>query len=129
MPTLNIPKKTKKVTNKQPSDMRRLRANAYNSTEWRKLREIYMREHPLCEECLSKGKTVPAEDIHHIESPFKNGETNHLLLLDYNNLKAVCKECHANIHNRQQGKQTIQDVLRVLADLLDENKSDEYFEQ
>lgn len=120
MPNLNYNKpQRERNTNRQATDMRRLRANAYNNPEWRKLRDIYMKEHPLCEECLSQGKITPAQDIHHKESPFKNGETNHMLLLDYNNLQALCKECHGNKHSKQQGKQTVQDVLRILADLLD----------
>lgn len=129
MPTLKKNTPTKKSTNRQPTDMRRLRQKAYQSSEWKKLRDIYMKEHPVCEECLAKGKITPAVDIHHKESPFKNNEVNKSLLLDYNNLQALCKECHGDIHNRQQGRPTIQDVLRQLADLLDENIPDEYFDE
>jgi 5-methylcytosine-specific restriction protein A len=99
--------------------MRKLRQKAYQSTEWRKTRETYMHSNPLCEECLKKGKVTPATSVHHIKSPFKNGEINQFLLLDYENLMSVCHECHADIHNRQEGKVVVQDVLRKLADLLD----------
>jgi 5-methylcytosine-specific restriction protein A len=108
--------------------MRKLRQSAYNTTEWRKLRETYLKQHPVCEECLNKGKVTPATSVHHKESPFKKGEINRHLFLDYNNLMSVCHECHADIHNREQGNVTIQDVLRQLADLLDENKPDTYFD-
>lgn len=128
MPTLNKPQKEKKTTNRQPTDMRRLRQKAYQSKEWKELRETYIKLHPLCEECMKKNIVTPAQDVHHIESPFKNNTINHHLLLDFNNLKALCKECHAEIHNRQQGNFTLQDVLRQLADLLDENKPDSDFE-
>ena len=129
MPTLNLQKKTKKETNQRSenTDSREMRRKAYNNTEWRKLRDTYIKEHPLCEDCLNEGKVVPAEDIHHIRSPFQNGECNKALLLDYNNLMALCKQCHNKRHNPNQAPK-IQDVLRQLADLLDENKTDKELE-
>lgn len=129
MPTLNLQKKTKKETNQRNENTasREIRRKAYNNTEWRKLRDTYIKEHPLCEDCLNEGKVVPAEDIHHIRSPFQNGECNKALLLDYNNLMALCKQCHNKRHNPNQAPK-IQDVLRQLADLLDENKTDKELE-
>ena len=129
MPTLNLQKKTKKETNQRNENTasREMRRKAYNNTEWRKLRDTYIKEHPLCEDCLDKGKVVPAEDVHHIRSPFQNGECNKALLLDYNNLMALCKQCHNKRHNPKQAPK-IQDVLRQLADLLDENKTDKELE-
>lgn len=128
MPTLNLSPKKTKQNNHNNTAHRELRAKAYNNTEWRKLRNSYIKIHPLCEECLDKGKITPAEDVHHIKSPFSNNTINYNLLLDSDNLKSVCKECHAEIHNKQQNKVTVQDVLRQLADLLDENKTDEELE-
>ena len=125
MPTLNIQKKTKKENNNQPTDMRRLRQKAYQSKEWRELRNEYMRLHPLCEECIKKNIVTPAQDVHHIKSPFTKGNINYTLLLDMNNLESVCKVCHAEIHNKQQGNYSVQDALRLLADLLDNNEVNE----
>lgn len=124
MPTLPTSKKSSKENNqRRQTDKRKLRQKAYQSSEWRKLREVYLKRNPLCEECLLKGKITPAVDVHHKKSPFKNNEVNKSLLLDYNNLQALCKECHGDIHNRQQGRLTIQDVINQLEDLLDENKT------
>ena len=119
MPTLNLNTKKKKSTTHNDTDMRKLRQKAYQSADWRNTRESYMHSNPLCEECLKKGKVTPATSVHHIKSPFKNGEVNRFLLLDNENLMSVCHECHADIHNRQEGKVVVQDVLRKLADLLD----------
>lgn len=119
MPYLNKPPKKEKSTQHNQTDMRKLRQGAYNQTSWKKLRATYLKQHPLCEECLKIGKVTPASSVHHIKTPFSKGEVNQFLLLDYNNLESVCHECHAEIHNRQEGKQTVQDVLRTLADLLD----------
>ena len=129
MPTLNLQKKTKKETNQRNENTasREMRRKAYNNTEWRKLRDTYIKEHPLCEDCLNEGKVVPAEDIHHIRSPFQNGECNKALLLDYNNLMALCKQCHNKRHNPNQAPK-IQDVLKQLADLLNPEIIDEDLE-
>jgi 5-methylcytosine-specific restriction protein A len=129
MPTLNISRKTKKdnVRNEH-SPNRELRQKYYNTTEWRKLRETYIKAHPVCEECLNKGRVTPATSVHHKNSPFKNGNCNKSLFLDYNNLEAVCHECHSEIHNREQGHITVQDVIKQLADLLDPTITDEELE-
>jgi 5-methylcytosine-specific restriction protein A len=46
----------------------------------------------LCEECLTKGRYVATEEIHH-KLPLAQGGTH-----DRKNLIALCKECHARIH-------------------------------
>ena len=99
-PTINKLPKKKWTPPKEaePTEMKKLRSKAYNYTPWRKLRNSYIKEHPLCEECLKKGKVVPAEDIHHRRSPFQNGEINYNLLMDPNNLEALCRECHGIEH-------------------------------
>lgn len=109
--------------------MRKLRQQAYQNTAWRKLRDTYMHQHPICEKCLKQGKITPATDVHHIRSPFQHGEINYNLLLDYDNLMALCKDCHGNIHAAQQGHISPEDVIRQLDELFDDNKPDSYFEQ
>lgn len=72
----------------------------YNSIYWKKLRLDYKLEHPLCEECLKEGITKPAEHIHH-KKPFMTGTTDGerwTLLLDRNNLEALCIDCHKKKH-------------------------------
>lgn len=125
MPTINKSQPKKKSLERNDTDMRKLRREAYNNTTWRKLRDTYMKLHPVCERCLSQGKITPAEDIHHIKSPFRNGVINYGLLLDDTNLMSVCKECHAAIHNEQQGHIPIEQVIKQLDDLFNENIKDE----
>lgn len=130
MPTINTLKRNiKKSTNHNQTDMRKLRQQAYQSTQWRKLRNIFMKEHPICADCLSKGKITPAVDIHHDKSPFKNGEINWNLLLDYDNLVPLCKECHALRHNKDNGFKTAEEIIKQLEMLLDDNIPDEYFDE
>ena len=130
MPYINLKKKTKKETNQrnEHTDSRELRRTAYNNSSWRKLRNTYIKEHPICEDCLSNGKITPAEDIHHIESPFKNGEINYHKLLDSNNLVALCKQCHSSRHNKEQGHISVEEVIKQLADLLNPKIKDEDLE-
>lgn len=128
MPTINkIPPKVK-TNERKETDMRLLRQKAYQNTTWRKMRDCYLREHPLCDECLKKGKITPATDIHHIKSPFRNGEINYALLLDEDNLMSLCKECHGNIHAAQQGHISPEEILKQLDQLFDNNIPDSYFD-
>lgn len=60
--------------------------------QWRKLRTRFLNEHPLCEQCRSEGKYVPATEVHHIK-PVADGGKN-----DVDNLMALCRRCHARIH-------------------------------
>lgn len=128
MPTINKQEKKKTYSDKKDTDMRKLRKQAYQNTTWRKLRDTYMKEHPICEECLKTGKITPATDVHHKKSPFRNGEVNYGLLLDDKNLMSLCKECHGLIHAKQQGHITPEEILRQLDDLFDKNKPDSDFE-
>lgn len=125
MPTINKLEKKEKPKPKE-TDMRELRRKAYNNAQWRKLREVYMHEQPICEECLKHGKITPAEDIHHIRSPFKGGDINWALLLDHDNLMAVCKTCHQKIHNEK--RISPEEILKQLDALFDNNISDKDIE-
>ena len=78
-------------------------AKYYNSKAWKTLRNLYIREHPLCEMCLKEGKTTPAEEIHHVRN-FLSGQTARerwALLTDKNNLMALCSEHHKIIHGKK----------------------------
>ena len=117
MPTINrLPKKRKEEGSQRKEDtpMRLLRRKAYNSKIWRKLRDSYLKQNPLCANCLRNGKVVPAEDIHHKISPFKGGEINWTLLLDPENLESLCKECHGEEHQKENGHRSPQEIIDAL---------------
>lgn len=121
MPTIKLPSKKEKERPQRldNTDSRELRRKAYNNTKWRKVRDLYMQQHPLCERCLAKGKVTPAQDIHHIHTPFGNNQINYEKLLDSSNLQALCKECHGEIHAMR--KERAADIIRQLDELLNEN--------
>jgi len=129
MPTINKLPKKKKSTEHSNTDRRELRKSAYNTTVWRKLRLAYMKEHPLCEECLKSGKVTAADSIHHIKSPFKGNEVNWNLFLDPENLEAICRECHARVHAEENGFVSPKEVLRQLEELMNDNITDEELEK
>lgn len=59
---------------------------------WKRIRDLYLSQHPLCEECLKEGRYVPAEEVHHILPVLEGGTHN------VNNLMSLCKSCHTKIH-------------------------------
>lgn len=126
MPRINkIERKKKSQAPRKETDMRKLRQKAYQNRHWRKLRDTYLKEHPICEECLKHGKVTPAEDVHHIKSPFRGGEINYNMLLDYHNLESVCKDCHGEIHAAQQGHHSPEKILQALDELFQELYGDD----
>jgi len=58
---------------------------------WRRIRELYIQAHPICEQCEKEGRLTLAEEVHHI-LPLTDGGTH-----DEKNLMALCKSCHSRI--------------------------------
>ena len=59
---------------------------------WKRIRDRYAAEHPLCELCLKEGRLTPVEEVHHI-LPISHGGTH-----DRSNLMSLCRSCHQKIH-------------------------------
>lgn len=98
--------KTKKVYKKLEERSDKDIQKIYQSKTWKELRKAYFQSHPLCENCLSKTEPIirPTEEIHHIK-PISGGNTlEEMMDLAYNpsNLRALCKECHKNIHKEMK---------------------------
>lgn len=62
--------------------------------QWQKVRARFLAANPLCAECLARGITTPASEVHHI-LPLSRGGTH-----DEDNLMALCKPCHSAISAR-----------------------------
>jgi 5-methylcytosine-specific restriction protein A len=58
---------------------------------WKRIRDRYIKAHPLCEECFKNNRLNPAEEVHHI-IPLAKGGTH-----DDDNLMSLCKACHSRI--------------------------------
>ena len=61
---------------------------------WKRIRDRYAKQHPKCEKCGND-----TEEIHHIIPICKGG-----LWYD-ENLMALCKKCHSEIHRRWKDEQ------------------------
>ena len=59
---------------------------------WKRIRDSYVSQHPLCEQCLKEGRFVETEEVHH-RKPLAEGGTH-----ARDNLIALCKSCHSKIH-------------------------------
>ncbi len=59
---------------------------------WKRIRDRYIKEHPMCESFLSRGIYRPAQEIHH-KLPLADGGTH-----EKNNLVSLCRSCHMKAH-------------------------------
>jgi 5-methylcytosine-specific restriction protein A len=66
-------------------------SNKTYGRRWRKIRDLYIAKHPLCELCLAAGFHAPAEQVHH-KLPIDQGGTH-----ADENLQALCGSCHSRI--------------------------------
>lgn len=106
MPTINKQSHYNKVKAKEHIN-NNTSAIYYQSKQWKNLRSWYIRRHPLCECCLSKGIVKSAIDIHHVH-PFMSATTEvgkWNLLLNEDNLMALCKDCHIEAHRHLKNPQ------------------------
>ena len=60
--------------------------------EWKRIRDRYVREHPVCELCFKEGKLTPTTEVHHIKF-VEDGGGN-----EVSNLLALCHSHHEWIH-------------------------------
>jgi 5-methylcytosine-specific restriction protein A len=80
----------------------KLRPNATDrgyTSEFRRLREAFVIENPLCIMCLAEGKITPTEIVHH-EKPIHSHPE---LRLEWSNLVPTCHHHHGVIHSGDDG--------------------------
>lgn len=98
MAYIQKPKRKKREPRKE-SEQRHQKRDIYRTERWKRLRQGYIMEHPLCELCEARGITTLAEDVHHKDSFAKyEGSERLWKAYDANNLAALCKACHAWVH-------------------------------
>lgn len=74
----------------------------YSSKQWQDCRDEYMKQaHYLCENCLKKGIYKPAEIVHHIIEIDPVTIECPEISLCFDNLEAVCRECHNEYHDNR----------------------------
>ena len=101
MPTIN--RKRRPMRKYVKTQRAKEASKLYNTSTWKRLREAYILMHPLCELCLAQGKTVPAEEVHHI-APISQARTILEMrgrAFDPRSIIALCKNCHHKVHNNE----------------------------
>ena len=89
----------------------------YLSTAWKNCRDAYVSSRRgLCERCLERGVVRPGVIVHHRVhvSPENVGDPD--VVLNWDNLQLVCRDCHAELHSgRGQRRYDVDELGRVTA--------------
>ena len=79
------------------------RSRFYRSGAWTNCRRSYLASvGGLCEECLSRGIITPAVIVHHKIPLTVENMSDESIALGWDNLEAVCRDCHAKIHGDER---------------------------
>lgn len=71
----------------------------YKSQAWKQCREAYAKSRRgLCEVCLSRGIYRAGVIVHHRTHIDPDNITDPRVILDWDNLQLVCRDCHAEQH-------------------------------
>ena len=90
----------KRQESKQYDKQRGTASQRGYDSKWVKVRDLKLKQNPLCEMCLNDNKTTLATLVHHI----KLVSTHPELRLVMSNLMSLCVKCHDEIHNEQGDK-------------------------
>jgi len=75
------------------------RERGYDS-RWDKVKSLKLRANPVCERCASEGRVTIATVVHHVIPVNERPD----LLLSFENLKSLCRRCHAREHAKTAGQ-------------------------
>lgn len=88
----------------------------YKSKQWQQCRASYIKSvGGLCEKCLAQGRYTPATMVHHRIEITPNNINNPDITLNWNNLQALCRDCHAEIHTHRELRYKVDDLGRIFA--------------
>lgn len=90
-------KHQKEIDRQYNKERQPLMKKRYGRT-WKRIRDRYIKAHPLCEECLKNRKTATANEVHHIRALSKGGDSCD------QNLMSLCTSCHSTITAREGGR-------------------------
>lgn len=94
--------------------MKEFAAGFYKSKAWQKCRESYAQSVGwLCEDCLEKGIYKPGEIVHHKTEITPENIDKPEITLNWDNLRLVCRECHAVQHGMRQRRYSVDEYGRV----------------
>lgn len=83
--------------------MRSINRSFYKSAAWLKTRDSYMKSQGgLCERCRKDGILTPAEIVHHKIYLTEDNYKDPSVSLNWDNLEALCLDCHNREHFGEQ---------------------------
>lgn len=89
-------------------NMRSIDESFYKTRTWRRVQANYMRQaHFFCERCKKKGLMVPAKIVHHKDYLTKADLKNPEKLYSFENLEALCLDCHNAEHFKHERRYEI----------------------
>lgn len=88
----------------------------YGSQVWRDTRTAYKKSvGGLCERCLKRGLIRPAVIVHHKVYIDEKNINDPNVVLNWDNLEALCADCHALEHNATEKRFVVDEFGRVKA--------------
>ena len=87
----------------------------YASTAWKKARAAYAKSRGgLCERCMEKGLYRAGVIVHHKIHITPENINDPSVVLNWDNLQLVCRDCHAEIHGRLNKRYKLDELGRVI---------------
>lgn len=94
--------------------MRKFAEDFYKSQAWKNTRTDYAASvGGLCEDCLERGEITPGEIVHHMVELTPDNINNPEISLNWDNLRLVCRKCHAMHHRKNIKRYEIDELGRV----------------
>lgn len=74
----------------------------YRSRAWKRCKDNYLKSvGGLCERCRANGLITPARIVHHKTYLTPENIKDSSISLNWDNLEALCKQCHEDEHNNE----------------------------
>ncbi len=87
----------------------------YKSQAWQKTRAAYFSARQgLCEICREQGRITPGEIVHHKIVLTPDVIDNPDVTLNWSNLQLVCREHHAELHDRRKRRYKFDELGHVI---------------
>lgn len=81
----------------------RFARNFYRTYAWQECSRKYLQSvGGLCERCKAAGLIVPADEVHHKIRLTPESLSDPTIALNWENLEALCKDCHIKEHNQKR---------------------------
>ena len=77
----------------------------YSSKAWQDCRNEYAKRRGfLCENCLRRGIYRPGVIVHHVIEITPDNIEKPEVVLNFDNLELLCRDCHAEVHEHSGGR-------------------------